>query len=175
MSVTPKLHLNSHDNINSLVARRSGHDLKNSISIFFLIGIFKSYDNGLTWMSHDLTNNTSTSVQVIVWCCQAPSHYLRQSWLRSVSPYGITMHLVMTYHQFNLHNHPSVHFSVVMYLMMPFSKWQCVVLSNCYWVCVPISTSIEILPTNEFCLELLKQNLGCWQVLHRIDVSTHDK
>ena len=29
-------------------------------------------------------------VQVIAWCCQAPSHYLSQCWPRSILRYGIT-------------------------------------------------------------------------------------
>ena len=32
----------------------------------------------------------STLAQVMAWCCQAASHYLTQSWPRSMSPYGIT-------------------------------------------------------------------------------------
>ena len=32
----------------------------------------------------------STLVQVMAWCYQAPSHYLSQSWPRSLSPYGVT-------------------------------------------------------------------------------------
>ena len=29
-------------------------------------------------------------IQVMAWCCQAASHYLRQYWPRSMSPYGVT-------------------------------------------------------------------------------------
>ena len=43
----------------------------------------------LSWMSIDLTDK-STLVQVMAWCRQATSHYLRQCWLRSLSPYGLT-------------------------------------------------------------------------------------
>ena len=32
----------------------------------------------------------STLVQVMAWCHQATSHYLRQCWPRSLSPYGVT-------------------------------------------------------------------------------------
>ena len=35
----------------------------------------------------DLTEDKSTLVQVMAWCCQATSHYLSQCWPRSVSPY----------------------------------------------------------------------------------------
>ena len=42
------------------------------------------------WMPQNLTDEKSTLVQVMAWCCQAASHYLNQCWPRSVSPYGIT-------------------------------------------------------------------------------------
>ena len=41
-------------------------------------------------MSLDLADDKSTLVQVIVWCCQAASHYLSQCLPSSLSPYGIT-------------------------------------------------------------------------------------
>ena len=44
----------------------------------------------LIWMSMDFTDDKSTLVQVMAWCCQATSHYLSQCWLRSRSPHGIT-------------------------------------------------------------------------------------
>ena len=44
----------------------------------------------LIWMSLDFTDDQSTLVQVMAWCCQAPSHYLSQYWPRSLSPYGVT-------------------------------------------------------------------------------------
>ena len=44
----------------------------------------------LIWMSLDFTDNQSTLVQVMAWCCQETSHYLSQCWPRSLSPYGIT-------------------------------------------------------------------------------------
>ena len=34
-----------------------------------------------------LTDDKSTLVQVMAWCCQAPSHYLSQCWLSYMSPY----------------------------------------------------------------------------------------
>ena len=49
-----------------------------------------SNNNALTWMPHDLTDGRSTLVQVMAWCCQAPSHYLSQRWSSSMSPYGVT-------------------------------------------------------------------------------------
>ena len=36
------------------------------------------------------TDDDSTLVQVMAWCCQATSHNLGQCWLRSTSPCGIT-------------------------------------------------------------------------------------
>ena len=44
----------------------------------------------LMWLSQDLTDDRSTLVQVMVWCHQATSHYLRPCWFRSVSPYDVT-------------------------------------------------------------------------------------
>ena len=44
----------------------------------------------IRWMSLVLTGVKWTLVQVMVWCRQATSHYLSQSWLRSMLPYGIT-------------------------------------------------------------------------------------
>ena len=37
-----------------------------------------------------LTDDKSTLGQVSAWCHQATSHYLRQCWPRSMSPYGVT-------------------------------------------------------------------------------------
>ena len=39
------------------------------------------------WMSHELTDDKLTLVQVMAWCCQATSYRLRQCWPRSMSPY----------------------------------------------------------------------------------------
>ena len=35
-------------------------------------------------------DDKSTSVQVMAWCCKAPSHCRSQSWPRSMSPYGVS-------------------------------------------------------------------------------------
>ena len=56
--------------------------------------IFKS-NSLIIWnwaliMSLDFTDDKSIMVQVIAWCLQAPSHYLIQCWLGSMSQYGIT-------------------------------------------------------------------------------------
>ena len=42
------------------------------------------------WMPLDLTDDKSTLVQVMAWCCQTTSHYLSQCWPRYLSPYGVT-------------------------------------------------------------------------------------
>ena len=42
----------------------------------------------LRWMPLDLTDDKSTLVQVMAWCCQATSHYLSQCWSSFMSPYG---------------------------------------------------------------------------------------
>ena len=44
----------------------------------------------LIWMSLDFTDNQSTLVQVMAWCSQATSHYLKQCWPRSLPPNGFT-------------------------------------------------------------------------------------
>ena len=44
----------------------------------------------LMWLPLGLTDNRSTLVKVMVWCCQATSYYLSQSWPSSMLPYGIT-------------------------------------------------------------------------------------
>ena len=48
------------------------------------------YEIALRWMPLDLTDDKSTLVQVMAWCCQATSHYLSQCWPRSMSPNGVT-------------------------------------------------------------------------------------
>ena len=75
--------------INSLAPGRSEYDSKNVIfNLVLLIGIFKSsHDNALWWMPQDFTDDKSTLAQVMAWCHQAPSHYLSQCWLSSLSPY----------------------------------------------------------------------------------------
>ena len=77
--------------INSLAPGRPECNSKNVIfNLVLLIGIFRSsHDNTLRWMTQDLTDDKSTLVQVMAWCCEATSHYLSQCWLSSVSPYGV--------------------------------------------------------------------------------------
>ena len=82
----------SAEHINSLATGRPRCLFKTAIfNLVLLIGIFTlSNDNALRWMPRDLTDDKSTLVQVMAWCIQATSHYLRQCWPRSLSPYGIT-------------------------------------------------------------------------------------
>ena len=49
-----------------------------------------SYEIALRWMPLDLTDDKSTSVQVMAWCRQATSHHLSQCWSRSMSSNVIT-------------------------------------------------------------------------------------
>ena len=49
-----------------------------------------SCEIALIWMSLDFTDNQSTLAQVMAWCRQATSHYLKQCWPRSLSPYNVT-------------------------------------------------------------------------------------
>ena len=76
--------------INSLAPGRSYCDFKNVIfNLALLIGIFKSsYVNVIRWMPQQFTDDKLTLVQVMAWCCQATSHYLKQSWSRSPTPYA---------------------------------------------------------------------------------------
>ena len=87
-SYTGLLHRNS---INSLAPGRSECKSENVIfNLVLLIGIFRSsHDNALWWMPQDLTDDTSTLVQVMAWCRQATSHYLSQCWFSSLSPCGV--------------------------------------------------------------------------------------
>ena len=61
--------------------------------IFNLILVTDGYDISreiaLRWTSLDLSDDKSTLVQVMAWCCQATSHYLNQCWPRSLLPYGV--------------------------------------------------------------------------------------
>ena len=80
------------ENINSLDPGRPGYHFRTAIfNLVLLTGILTlSKDNALRWMPRDLTDDKSTSVQVMAWCRQATSHYLSQCWPTSMSPYGVT-------------------------------------------------------------------------------------
>ena len=76
--------------LNSLAPGRSECDSKNVIfNLVLLIGIFRSFHDNTRRMPQDLTDDKSTLVQVMAWCRQATSHCLSQSWLSSLSPYGV--------------------------------------------------------------------------------------
>ena len=64
------------------------------VMIFKLISVTDGWgiscETAVSWMSLGLTDDKSTVVQVMVWCCQATSHYLSQCRPRSVSPYSVT-------------------------------------------------------------------------------------
>ena len=64
--------------------------LQSSILLYWLVYSILFYDNVLRWMPKDLTNEKSTLVQLMGWCCQATSHYLNQCWPRSPTPYSVT-------------------------------------------------------------------------------------
>ena len=44
----------------------------------------------LMWIPQNLTNEKSTWVQVMAWCCQTTGHYLSQYWPRFMSLYDLT-------------------------------------------------------------------------------------
>ena len=45
-----------------------------------------SYEIALRWLSLDPTDDKSTLIHVMAWCCQEASHYLSQCWPRSMAP-----------------------------------------------------------------------------------------
>ena len=57
------------------------------ISVINGWGIFCEIIPRRMWL--DFTDDKSTLVQVMAWCHQATSHYLRQCWPSSMSPYSI--------------------------------------------------------------------------------------
>ena len=76
---------------NSLAPGWSECDSKNVIfqSCFTDWYLQTFHDNALRWMPQDLTDDKSTLLQVMAWCRRAPSHYLSQCWLSSLSPYSV--------------------------------------------------------------------------------------
>ena len=53
-----------------------------------------SYEIAIRWMPLNLTDDKSTLVLVMAWCCQATSHYLSQCWPRSLSSYMVSLGLL---------------------------------------------------------------------------------
>ena len=76
--------------INSLTPGESELNFRYAIFKWILVidGWGISCKTALIWMSLDLTDDQSTLVHVMAWCCQATSHHLSQCWPRSLSPYG---------------------------------------------------------------------------------------
>ena len=57
--------------------------------------LYSSCEIPVGWMPHNLSDVTSTLVQIMT----ATSHYLSQCWPRSMLPYGITSHNDLTYRE----------------------------------------------------------------------------
>ena len=74
--------------VNSLVPGRFQFNFRKVILKLTLVngswGV--TYEIALRWTPQDLTDDKSTLVQVMAWCCQAISHYLSQCWPKSMSP-----------------------------------------------------------------------------------------
>ena len=75
---------------NSLAPRKLEWNFRYVIFKLILVidGWVISCGIALLWMSLDFTDDQSTLVQVMVWCHQATSHHLSQSWPRSL-PYRV--------------------------------------------------------------------------------------
>ena len=75
--------------VNSLAPDRHGSNFKCWILLHILM-VDVLGEIVIRWMPQDLTDVNSKLVQVVAWCHQAPSHYLSQCWLSSMSTYGVT-------------------------------------------------------------------------------------
>ena len=71
------------DRINSLVFGKANWNFR--LLTLVIDGTDIPYEIALKWMSPDLTDEIST-LEIIVWCRQAASHYLNQCWPRTMSP-----------------------------------------------------------------------------------------
>ena len=84
-----------------------------------------SYEIALRWMPLDLTDDTSTLVQVMAWCCMSPNGITRPQWVKGLSwpiPGSTVSHC---------HEHlPSLVFSVLHLLpsFWPGWPWPCSLL-----------------------------------------------
>ena len=78
--------------VSSLAPGRYGSNFKSVIFKYMLQIKFMSASCGIAprWMPQNIFDDESTLVQEMVWCCQATSHYLRQRWPKSMSPYDVT-------------------------------------------------------------------------------------
>ena len=95
-------HVQVHEAVSLLAPRRYGFNLKLDIlKLIRRIDILStSNEIALRWMPQNLTNDTSTFIQVIFWCRQATSHYLNQCWPNSLSPYGVSSYVLMQWFDF---------------------------------------------------------------------------
>ena len=78
--------------LNSLTPGTGGNNFEIIIfELIYWIDILRnSYEIVLWRMPKHQIHDKSTLVQVFAWCWQATSHYLRQCWPSSLSPYSIT-------------------------------------------------------------------------------------
>ena len=61
------------------------------IELILVIDVWNiSCETALRWISLDLTDDKLTSVQIMILCRHATSHYLSQYWLKSMSFYCVT-------------------------------------------------------------------------------------
>ena len=72
--------------------KRGDNKFKSAILKYVLQMKFMSTSCEITlrWMPQNMFNEKSTLVQVMAWCCQAPSHYLSQCWPQPILPYRFT-------------------------------------------------------------------------------------
>ena len=82
------------DMFNLVIPGRSECNFKKAIfNSVSLIDIFRySYDNTLRCMPFGLTDDKSILVQVMAWCCQATTHYLSQTWPRSLASQSVLIY-----------------------------------------------------------------------------------
>ena len=81
---------NVHSLLNWLAPVRGATNFKSVIFNLIMLIIQNSnldtrYEIFLSWILQNRTDEKSTLIQVMAWCCQATSHYLRQWWPRSVA------------------------------------------------------------------------------------------
>ena len=151
--------------VNTLAPGRAGFNFKSAIfNLVLLIGIFRSsydnfiepmhrnkpnitylltsYDNALRWMSWDLSEDKSTLVQVMAWCCQAASHYLSQCWPRSVSLFGITRAQWVNINTLRLEEN-GCHFADNIYKCIVFNENCCTLIQFSWNLCPRVQLTIS--------------------------------
>ena len=99
-------------------------------SIFKLILLIDAWGTSseiaFRWMSLDLTDDKSTSVQVMAWCLQAPSHYLSQCWPTSMLPYGINGPQWVKWNEISMVKHKSDVTSFLASFVVHVFHWHCI-------------------------------------------------